>query len=99
MKLIVGLGNPGREYNNTRHNVGFQLLDYIVFSKHLSFSKEKFNASYVEMMVKGEKVLLIKPLSYMNLSGEVVRKFVDFYKISISDIFVISDEALVNNNS
>ena len=96
MKLIVGLGNPGREYNNTRHNVGFQLLDYIVFSKHLSFSKEKFNASYVEMMVKGEKVLLIKPLSYMNLSGSVVAKFVSFYKININDILVIQDDLDMN---
>lgn len=92
MKLIVGLGNPGKEYVNTRHNIGFQFLDYIVSKKGEKFSKEKFHAQYVEMMFHNEKVLLIKPLSYMNLSGSVVSQFVSFYKIALEDILVIQDD-------
>lgn len=92
MKLIVGLGNPGREYENTRHNIGFQLLDCIALKKGLSFSKSKFNADYAEFSVDGEKVLLVKPLSYMNLSGSVVSKFVSFYKIDLDDILIIQDD-------
>ena len=92
MKLIVGLGNPGREYENTRHNVGFQLLDLIASKKGVEFNKEKFNAKYCEVNINGEKVILIKPLSYMNLSGSVVAKFVGFYKIDIKDILVIQDD-------
>ena len=96
MKLIVGLGNPGREYENTRHNVGFQLLDVIVENKGLSFNRDKFNAKYCEYTVAGEKVVLIKPLSYMNLSGSVVAKFVSFYKISARDILVVQDDLDMN---
>ena len=92
MKLIVGLGNPGREYENTRHNVGFQLLDCIADKKGISFSKSKFNAEYAEISIDGEKVLLIKPLSFMNLSGGVVSKFVSFYKINLNDILIIQDD-------
>jgi PTH1 family peptidyl-tRNA hydrolase len=92
MKLIVGLGNPGKEYEWTRHNIGFGLLEVIANYKNVSFSKEKFNASYAEVDVNGERVLLIKPLSFMNLSGGVVRKFYDFYKLSLDDILVIQDD-------
>ena len=92
MKLIVGLGNPGREYENTRHNLGFQLLDYIAKDKGLDFSREKYNGKYTEYTVNGEKVILVKPLSYMNLSGSVVSQFANFYKIDIKDILVIQDD-------
>lgn len=92
MKLIVGLGNPGKEYVNTRHNVGFQLLDLIADEKGLEFNKEKFNGKYCEYFVNGEKVILLKPLSYMNLSGSVVSRFVSFYKIKLEDILVIQDD-------
>ena len=92
MKLIVGLGNPGKEYENTRHNVGFQLLDFIANKKGIEFNKDKFNAKYCECNINGEKVMLIKPLSYMNLSGGVVAKFVSFYKIDVKDILVIQDD-------
>ena len=81
MKLVVGLGNPGKEYVDTRHNIGFQLLDYIVDKNGYCFSKEKFNGICAELMINNEKVLLVKPLSYMNLSGSVVAKYVSFYKI------------------
>ena len=107
MKLIVGLGNPGKNYENTRHNIGFQLLDFIADKKELDFSKEKFNGKYLEYNVNGEKVILVKPLSYMNLSGSVVSSFVNFYKIDIKDILVIQDDLdmhfgrvkIVNNSS
>lgn len=92
MKLIVGLGNPGNEYSFTRHNIGFNLLDYIAKNKNLSFDKTKFNGKYVDYLYKGEKVILLKPLSYMNLSGSVVKKFIDFYKIDLNDVFVIQDD-------
>ena len=93
MKLIIGLGNPGNEYKNTRHNIGFELLDFIANRNGLQFKNDKkFNAMSVDMIVNGEKVLLIKPLSYMNLSGTVVFKYVKFYDISVNDILVIQDD-------
>lgn len=92
MKLIVGLGNPGKEYNNTRHNIGYMFLDSIAKDRNLVFDKEKFNAKYVEYTYNGERVMLIKPLSFMNLSGGVVRKFVDYYKIDINDVLIIQDD-------
>ena len=92
MKLIVGLGNPGKEYNNTRHNIGYMFLDSVAKNKKLVFDNEKFNAKCVEYIYNGEKIMLVKPLSFMNLSGGVVRKFVDYYKIDINDILVIQDD-------
>jgi len=90
MKLVVGLGNPGKEYNNTRHNIGFMYLDYI-FGDNFTLNK-KFNAMEYETNINGERVLIIKPLSYMNLSGEVVSKYVNYYKINIYDIVIIQDD-------
>lgn len=92
MKIIVGLGNPGREYENTRHNVGFQLLDFIASKKGLKFNKEKFKAVYCECNINGERVILVKPLSYMNLSGSVVSMFASFYKLDSKNILVIQDD-------
>ena len=93
MKLIVGLGNPGKEYDNTRHNIGFMFIDYYINKKGISTDwKKKFNGLYVETLLGGEKVIFLKPQSYMNLSGGVVRQFVDYYKIDVNDILVISDD-------
>ena len=92
MKLIFGLGNPGKNYNNTRHNIGFSLLDYIANKKGFTFDKEKFNASILEYNYNGDKVILIKPLSFMNLSGSVVSKFVSFYKVDLNDILIVQDD-------
>ena len=92
MKLIVGLGNPGKEYENTRHNIGFMILDNYVNKKNLGLFKSKDNGLFLKTKIKGEDVLFLKPQSYMNLSGEVVRRYVDFYKINTSDILVISDD-------
>lgn len=93
MKLIVGLGNPGKEYNNTRHNVGFSFLDF-----YLNYigSNEKWSSKneglYIEKNMYNEKVIFLKPQTFMNLSGNCVRKIVDYFKIDISDILVISDD-------
>ena len=92
MKLIVGLGNPGKEYEKTRHNVGFDVIDEYLKSKSINSCKEKFQGIYSEYVVGGEKIIFLKPQKYMNLSGEVVRKFVDFYKINIDDILIIHDD-------
>ena len=92
MKLIVGLGNPGREYVNTRHNIGYDLLDYISLKKGYQINKNKFNSLYCETMINNEKIIIIKPETFMNLSGEAVSKFVSYYHIAPSDILVIQDD-------
>lgn len=92
MKLIVGLGNPGKEYEKTRHNTGFLILDAYAKKHQVSFEKEKYNGKLSEFSFQGEKVLLLKPQSYMNLSGEVVSAIVNFYKIDLNDILIISDD-------
>ena len=92
MKLIVGLGNPGKEYENTRHNAGFKFIDKFAKENNLDFNKEKFDGLYTEFNYKGEKIILLKPQKYMNLSGEVVIKFKDFYKINLEDILIICDD-------
>lgn len=91
MKLIIGLGNPGKEYEQTRHNVGFRAIDYYAKNKNLIF-KEKFNGLYSEYFYENEKMILLKPITFMNLSGETVKKFIDFYKLSSEDILVIYDD-------
>ena len=91
MKLIVGLGNKGKQYDNTRHNVGFNVIEKIE-KKYNSKPKEKFNGIYFDEIINGEKVIFLKPQLYMNLSGIVVKKYMDFYKIDISDVLIISDD-------
>ncbi len=92
MKLIVGLGNPGNEYNNTRHNIGFMCIDSIANYFNVKLDSKKFTGEYTQFNFNGEKVMLLKPLKYMNLSGEVIRDFVKFFKIDIGDILVICDD-------
>ena len=89
MKLIVGLGNPGKEYENTRHNIGFMILDSFLGKVKW---KTKNNAMYYEKNINNEKYIFIKPLTFMNLSGNAVKKYVDYYKIKIEDILVIQDD-------
>ncbi len=93
MKLIVGLGNPGKEYEKTRHNVGFLLIDYI-YIKHLSNVKtsSKLKALILETTIGSEKVIFVKPLTYMNLSGEAVRAVIDWYKIDLADVVIAYDD-------
>ncbi|SFU67690.1 peptidyl-tRNA hydrolase, PTH1 family [Clostridium sp. DSM 8431] len=92
MFLIVGLGNPGREYDNTRHNVGFDAIDVIADKYNIEVSRTKFKGVYGEGFIGGEKVILLKPTTYMNLSGESVREVMDFYKLSNEDILIIYDD-------
>lgn len=97
MKLIVGLGNPGREYANTRHNIGFNFLDfYLEYLRINDKWNSKFDGLYLQTSIKGEKVLFLKPQTYMNLSGDSVRKIVDYFDISIDDILVVSDDLDLN---
>lgn len=93
MKLIVGLGNPGKDYNNTRHNIGFMVIDK--YLGDVKF-KEKFNGLFFEMNSNGEKVIFIKPQTYMNNSGECVGKFVKYYGVNNQDIMVIHDDLDIN---
>ena len=93
MKLIVGLGNPGKEYENTRHNVGFSFVDSYLSYKKITVSwSNKFDGLFLQTNIDGEKVLFLKPQTYMNLSGNSVRKIVDYFKIDMADILVVSDD-------
>lgn len=92
MKLIVGLGNPGTEYNNTKHNLGFLCIDNYAKSHNIVINKEKFNGLYNEFFYNNEKIILLKPQSFINLSGEVIRKYIDYYNIDINDILIINDD-------
>lgn len=92
MKMIVGLGNPGKEYVNTRHNIGFMFLDKFASYLNIKIEKEKFNGLYNFVDIEKEKVLLLKPCSFINLSGEVIYKFMNYYNIDIKDILIISDD-------
>ncbi|MBY0458393.1 MAG: aminoacyl-tRNA hydrolase [Gemmataceae bacterium] len=92
MKVIVGLGNPGPKYANTRHNVGFDVIDYLAAGPGVSTPREKFEALVAELKEGDETILLVKPLTFMNLSGKSVRAILDFYKLSVADVLVICDD-------
>ncbi len=89
MYIIVGLGNPTKEYKNTRHNIGFDVIDTIAKENNIDVSTRKFKALIGKGVVAGQKVVLAKPLTYMNLSGESVRELVDYYKISVEDELIV----------
>ena len=91
MKLIVGLGNKGNEYNNTRHNVGFMVVDNYINKNNLTL-KSKLDGLYAETIINGEKVIFLKPQNYINLSGDVINKYIKYFKIDIKDILVIHDD-------
>ena len=91
MKLVVGLGNPGKQYEKTRHNVGFMVIDSYN-KKNTLLEKKKFNGLYTEQIINNEKIILLKPQTYMNLSGNCVLKFVEYFNIKIEDIFIIYDD-------
>ena len=92
MKLIVGLGNPGVKYEFTRHNIGFLILDKVAEKLNTDISKDKFKGKFNKKSYNGEEVVLLKPLTYMNLSGESVLPALKFFKIEVKDILVIHDE-------
>lgn len=92
MYLIVGLGNPENEYANTRHNMGFDTINEIAKQNNINIVKTKFKGLYETGIIQGKKVILLKPQTYMNLSGESVKEIVDFYNINIEEIIVIYDD-------
>ena len=92
MFLIVGLGNPGKEYEDTRHNIGFKVIDNIAKEYNIEINRQKFKGTYGEGFIDGEKVMILKPTTYMNLSGESVREVMDFYNLDNKDILVIYDD-------
>lgn len=92
MKLIVGLGNPGKEFKGSRHNVGYEVID-VILKHYPNFSRQKKFLSYVfQGKIKEEKVILLKPLTFMNLSGESVAKVVNFFKIPLSETLMVVDD-------
>ncbi|MBQ4111125.1 MAG: aminoacyl-tRNA hydrolase [Clostridia bacterium] len=92
MKLIIGLGNPGKQYEFTRHNAGFLMVDYFANENNFEIKKFKNRALTAETNISGEKVIFVKPQTFMNLSGESVREIVNFYKADTKDILVIYDD-------
>ena len=92
MYLLVGLGNPGKEYAHTRHNVGFDVIDLMASKYNVSINRIKFKGVYGEINIVNEKVILLKPSTYMNLSGESVREASSFYKIPNENIIIIYDD-------
>ena len=92
MYLIVGLGNPGKEYDGTRHNIGFEAIDYLSDKYNIDLNREKFKGVFGEGFIKGKKVILLKPTTYMNLSGDCIRDISNFYKLSNEEIIVLYDD-------
>lgn len=92
MKLIVGLGNPGKEYNNTRHNIGFMCLDEISNYFNVCINSKKKDGLYTKFNYNDETIILLKPQKYMNLSGDVISYFVNYFKINLEDILIICDD-------
>lgn len=93
MKLIVGLGNPGKQYVQTRHNIGFIAIDKLLSYLNTELKVDsKLQAAYTKTKIEGHDVIIAKPLTYMNLSGDAVTKLMNFYKIDVEDILVILDD-------
>lgn len=92
MYIIVGLGNPGRKYENTKHNIGFITLDFLADKNGIKINKIKHKALVGEGTVSGQKVLLVKPQTYMNLSGNSVREVMEYYKADLENLIVIYDD-------
>lgn len=92
MKLIVGLGNPGKQYEQTRHNIGFAVIDTLAERLQISLDQAKFKGIYGSRLIEGEKVFLLKPLTYMNLSGESIIAIMDYFDIDTEDLLVIYDD-------
>ena len=93
MFIIVGLGNPGKDYRNTRHNIGFDVIDVIGEKHNISVIEKKHKAIIGKGVIDGYKVILAKPQTYMNLSGESVREIVEYYKVDpVSELIIVSDD-------
>ena len=92
MYIIVGLGNPEPEYSNTRHNMGFDTINKIAKKYNIEFSKTNFKGIYGTGIIEGKKVILLKPQTYMNLSGESIKEIIDFYKLNTDNLIIIYDD-------
>jgi PTH1 family peptidyl-tRNA hydrolase len=92
LKVVVGLGNPGSRYHQTRHNVGFAVLDELAKAPSAGRWQSRFSASVCELFENGRKVLLVEPETFMNLSGRCVREIMDFYQLPVSELLVVCDD-------
>lgn len=92
MKIVVGLGNPGKRYHGTRHNVGFAVVDSLVQGPDVRRFQSRFDADVAEWLFEGDKVLLVKPQTFMNLSGRCVRQVIDFYQVPFEGLLVVCDD-------
>ena len=92
MKVIVGLGNPGVHYKRTRHNIGFQVVDRLAEIYHILISTKRFKSFYGTGWIDAERVILVKPMTFMNRSGEAVKKTIHFFQVGIEDLIVIHDD-------
>ena len=92
MILIVGLGNPGKEYEQSRHNTGFKVIDLVASKLGATNYQKKFNGHYHKLKVKNQDVILLKPQTFMNLSGECVIQFMNYFKIEKDNLLVIHDD-------
>jgi PTH1 family peptidyl-tRNA hydrolase len=92
MYIIVGLGNPGKKYAITRHNIGFEVIDELARQHHIKVNKIKFKSLIGEGQLFGQKIILVKPQTYMNLSGEAVNKLLKYYQVPLSNLIVIYDD-------
>ncbi len=96
MKIIVGLGNPGKEYEKTRHNLGFMVIERLSKMLKININKSRMQGIYGVGSYNGEKIILVKPTTYMNLSGDCVSKFLNYYKLDLKDLIVIYDDIDIN---
>jgi peptidyl-tRNA hydrolase, PTH1 family len=92
MKLIVGLGNPGKEYEKNRHNVGFMVIDQLAKDLDIKLDKTKFDSIFYKGVIEKEKVILLKPQTYMNSSGKAVAEVMKYYDIALEDILIVYDD-------
>src|SRR5262249_7060579 len=92
MKIVIGLGNPGPRYQATRHNIGYAVVDYLAAAPGTSAFRSRFQSLVAERTEDGETVLLVKPETFMNLSGRAVRQIVDFFKLETKDLLVVCDD-------
>jgi peptidyl-tRNA hydrolase, PTH1 family len=92
MKVVVGLGNPGRNYEGTRHNVGFDVIDSLAASPRCGKFHSRYQSQVAELAEDTEKILLVKPETFMNLSGRPVRQILDFYQLPLTDLLVVCDD-------
>lgn len=92
MKLIVGLGNPGIQYQLTRHNAGFIIIDGLTKELNLNVKKIKFSGEFIKTKYQDQDIIFLKPLTFMNLSGSCVASFMNFFKIKVEDVLIIHDE-------